>query len=469
MILTETLAAYQSKENSLAIWKAHHGARWLFNNGVVQAFENKLSNNELKQLVNSDACPAWLEMNADTRRACIIEGAKSIRLARKTLKNNKKPAPKSYKPYLRRKRDDQRQPALPSYHHVTNKNGVIDAGICEFTLKPGCKKFDKQIRSFQIVETTKKITRKTRPEDRTYELHVQYEHAVECKQDGDTITADLGAKNMMGVKNADNGSHQIIRHPDTARRRPGDEISKAYSAQSKRKPNSRNYNRNQHVIRKKGKKITNNRKDFARKTLAVILKNVKIVVMEDLNVKSMIAKYRAYATKNGKKRADRPKGSKAKNRTILYGIIGYTKEDVRHYCQKHGIYVTLVKPQHTSIKCGVCGHIDKKSRNRDAFVCTRCKQKNHADLNAPENIFYLALSGAAGNVVCKQKDGAGRLALKVKRSCKEKTNPDRFQFGTRSQTGTHCGGAAGQQLSTMVPLLLEKHESCTKYACNFCM
>ena len=38
--------------------------------------------------------------------------------------------------------------------------------------------------SLSVTETTKKITRRTRPEDRTYELHVQFPHYPQPNTEG---------------------------------------------------------------------------------------------------------------------------------------------------------------------------------------------------------------------------------------------------------------------------------------------
>ena len=53
------------------------------------------------------------------------------------------------------------------------------------------------IKSFQIVETTKKITKRTKSDDRTYELHVQVHVAKPERTESDVIGADVGAVNMM--------------------------------------------------------------------------------------------------------------------------------------------------------------------------------------------------------------------------------------------------------------------------------
>ena len=57
--------------------------------------------------------------------------------------------------------------------------------------------------SFQIIETTKKITRQTMPKDRTYRIHFQFEYVPKPNCNSKTIGIDLGARNMMGIADED--------------------------------------------------------------------------------------------------------------------------------------------------------------------------------------------------------------------------------------------------------------------------
>ena len=147
---------------------------------------------------------------------------------------------------------------------------------------------------------------------------------------------------------------------------------------------------------------------------------------------------------------------------MYHSVMGYVKDMILHFCEKHGIPVIIVPPHGTSITCSVCGNKDKKSRNDRKFTCTNCGYENHADLNAPVNLFHRAISVAAGNVVCKQKDAMGRTHLKVKKFQNDRTNPEQFQFGTMCHAG-HYSGVFETHLPRVVPLLLEKHKSCTNY------
>ena len=449
MILTKTLRMHQSKESSKILWKMHHAARWAFNEGVRQAFANpeSTSRNTEKVLTRMRRECEWLgKYQRMFLRANFIDGCKSVKLARKARRDNELPQLRSPKPLFRKKQDG-RQPALHSFQKPSAKGGTFDIGACRIPLKDS---FPGQVRSFQVVETTKKITKRTRPEDRTYELHVQYHHEPAEFHEGDTKAFDLNARNMWGMATPDTGSQCITKLPHNAKHRKYDRDTKMQSHQSRVKKNGRTYKDLQRRRQTKNENITNRRKDFVRKSLIGQLNGVAVVIIEGLKISSM--------TKRGP-------GKRGLNRVMYHSAMGYVKNEILQYCEKHGIPVVIVPPHGTSITCSVCGNEDKKSRDGAKFACVDCGHENHADLNAPVNLFHRAISGAAGNVVCKQKDAMGRIHLKVKKFQKGRTNPGRLQFGTVVHSGRYSG-VLETHLPRVVPLLLEKHKECTNKRCT---
>lgn len=59
---------------------------------------------------------------------------------------------------------------------------------------------------------------------------------------------------------------------------------------------------------------------------------------------------------------------------------------LQYKCALNGICVAFVDPRYTSQKCSVCGNIDKESRKKSRYVCTKCGHTEHADVNAAKNI-----------------------------------------------------------------------------------
>ena len=158
-------------------------------------------------------------------RANFIDGCKSVKLVEKARRDNELPPLKSPRQLFRRKQNG-RQPALHSFQKPSAKGKTFDVGACKIPLKDS---FSGQVRSFQIVETTKRITKRTMPEDRTYELHVQYYHEPAEFHEGDTKAIDLNAGNMWGVATPDNGSMKVTKLPHGAKHRKYDKDTKMQS------------------------------------------------------------------------------------------------------------------------------------------------------------------------------------------------------------------------------------------------
>ena len=247
----------------------------------------------------------------------------------------------------------------------------------------------KDVKSFQIVETTKKITKRTKPEDRTYELHVQVHAAKPERAGGDVIGADVGAVNMMAIHNLDQDSIILATPPDSARRYKGDEVDQRRSVQSKRKKRSNTWKKEQRRIAKKVRKIRNCRRDFMRKSVKEGFKDAGVVAVENLHPKQMSRKGR---------------GKTGLNRTIMYAAVGEVLSYIEWFALKHDKEFHKVAPHHTSTTCSECGHSDRNSRrSQSAFVCVNCGHESNADANASVNI---AMRGAkaAGKVVSRRKE-----------------------------------------------------------------
>ena len=301
-------------------------ARWAFNEGVRQVFGNPetTSRNAEKVLTQMRQDYGWLgKYQRMFLRANFIDGCKSVRLAGKARRDNELPELKSPKPLFRRKQDCG-QPALHSFQKPGAKGKTFDIGVCRIPLKDS---FPGQVRSFQIVETTKKITKRTEPEDRTYGLHVQYYYEPAEFHEGDVKAFDLNASNMWGTATPDNGSMQITKLPHNAKHRKYDRDSKMQSRQSKVHKGGRTYKDLQRKRKVKNEKITNGRKDFVRKSLAMQLMDTAVVVIEGLKISSM--------TKKGS-------GKRGLNRVMYHSAMGYVKDTILQFCEKHGIPVVVV-------------------------------------------------------------------------------------------------------------------------------
>ncbi len=283
------------------------------------------------------------------------------------------------------------------------------------------------MRSFQLVETTKKTTRRTGDHNRTYRLHVQARveapKSVEC---GVIRGVDMGIVHSATTVDLDTGYTEFHDIPDGCRRTKNDDISRMCAELSRkrggsgnrrirqngksgrqdktggqdrtnmkarrgrpRKPKSRGYKELQMRIRKRREKVANRQTDRERHASKRIADGAGTVVIEDLKVKNMTARAKG-------------KGSSAKtglNREMAYSRPGTFQRRIEGACANAGVKVISVYPGGTSTTCHMCGRRDKGSRVSQAeFICTnhKCECHINADVNAAYNIAARAAAGRRG-------------------------------------------------------------------------
>ena len=268
------------------------------------------------------------------------------------------------------------------------------------------------MRSFQLVETTRKTTRRTEDCDRTYRLHVQVRIEAPKPSESAVIRGvDMGIIHNATTVDLGTGYAEFHDISKDCKRARNDWISKMYAELSRkgggsgnrriktrnggvnggnkntngnnrdrpRKPKSRSYKDLQRRIRKKREKIANRQTNWERHASKKVASGAGTVAVEDLNVKGMTAraKGRGSSAKTGLNREmaySRPR--------MFLGRIGQT-------CENMGVAVITVDPRGTSITCHVCGHKDRDSRVSQAeFICTnhKCECHINADVNAAHNV-----------------------------------------------------------------------------------
>ena len=387
---------------------------------------------------------------------------------------------KSPKRFFRKKHSGS-QPALRSFQKLKIKKGTIKFG--GFTLKLKAGEFDgMECLSLSVAETTKKITRRTRPEDRTYELHVQFPHYPQPNTEGSTMGIDIGVHNMLATATLEDRSVKLVKMEHDAKRYKHDEISRLLSKRSRLKRNGRKWSKMARKIRRLLARQQSVKTDCIRQTVSAELKGAKTVVVENLDVSSMLAKVKesgiipkkeqskAKAGKAAPSKRGRKRGSRGLRRAVQNASLGMVKAWITHYCLKNGITLYMVNPKYTSQACHECRLAEKQSRNGVRFHCISCGMEFHADKNAAINVLNrgrleMGPFPAVGRIVERQKDGT---AVFTEDRWKEKANP--IRCGTDEPVGSvpaHSGGV--KQRQPEVPLLLENHEGCAKKRCNFCM
>jgi transposase len=142
------------------------------------------------------------------------------------------------------------------------------------------------------------------------------------------------------------------------------------------------------------------RKDWAEKLSTNLARRFDVIRVENLRVQNM--------TRSAKGTIQSPgRGVRAKaglNRQILASGWGILVERLEHKARGR---VEKINPAFTSQRCSACGHVADENRKSQAlFVCTACRYRCNADLNAAINI-------AAGHAVTAR--GGSPLGAPVNR------------------------------------------------------
>ena len=316
------------------------------------------------------------------------------------------------------------------------------------------------MRSFQLVETTRKTTKRTKNYHRTYRLHIQIEIKAPKPSKYDTIRGvDMGIVHGAATVDLGTGSHTFHDLPKDCRRAKNDDISRMYAELSRkrggrgnrrtkhdakegadggngntsggsnstnntsghnrnrpRKPKSRGYRELQRKIRKKREKLANRQTNWERHASKKIADGAGTVAMEDLSLNNMTAKGKGM-------------GSSAKtglNREMAYSRPGTFQRQIGQACANAGVAVIMVDPKGTSITCGACGRKDKESRtSQDRFRCTNdnCYNDINADINAAHNIAARAEAVAAGRQGLSSEGARLRRGIAPARSANNMREP----------------------------------------------
>ncbi len=299
---------------------------------------------------------------------------KQIKLGKKkTYKHNRWTEPSSL---MRRGRKTTRLRSLNSRGKpkLRDDGDVFLPGLGE--ARPRTKVPEGRLVSFQMVDITGKVTRKTGDGDREFKLHLQIEvpdpeHATGS---GDKCKAglDLGVRHLAAVAD-EHGNEKLYNVPGCCKRHDGDRIDQLKSFRSRCQAGSRRWKEIGRRITRELKKTSNmqkhNEADIARR----ITKGLSVLFLEDLDLTKM-RRSCGTASKTGL------------NREMAYSRMGEFRSQVEWQMKKKGGITKRVEHAYTSQRCAACGVVDKKSRNGESFVCTSCGWCHHADKNAAKNI-----------------------------------------------------------------------------------
>lgn len=116
-----------------------------------------------------------------------------------------------------------------------------------------------------------------------------------------------------------------------------------------------------------------------------VCKRASLVVVE--NLKNI--------TKNRKKNVKR-RLTKNMRRSIGRWNVRYWLDRLRMTSEETNVSYRSVSPYKTSQTCPFCGHVDRRNRSGEKFLCRKCERAGNADIFAGMNILERFLTGPYG-------------------------------------------------------------------------
>ena len=137
-------------------------------------------------------------------------------------------------------------------------------------------------------------------------------------------------------------------------------------------------------------RIGNVRRDFLHKSSTKICKSHAMIVVEDLKISQMSGSARGTLEQPGRNVSAKT----GLNKSIRDQGWGEFCRQLEYKQSWLGGILLKVNPQYTSIKCVMCGRIDKGNRVlQSEFCCIECGHEENADIHAAKNVL------AAGHAV----------------------------------------------------------------------
>ncbi len=192
------------------------------------------------------------------------------------------------------------------------------------------------------------------------------------------VGIDVGINKLVALSD---GSFAENKRPET-NIRTARRLSMRQRAISRKTKGSKNKLKAIKKLAKQKHKLTQYRNGYGWQVASTIVKKADAIAREGLRIKNMIKRAKPkHDGKGGYKRngASRKTGL---NRVIQDAGWGDIFNKIAWLALKAGKPVVEVQALYTSQECPKCGHVDKKNREGDKFLCRECNYTEHADTKA---------------------------------------------------------------------------------------
>ncbi len=150
---------------------------------------------------------------------------------------------------------------------------------------------------------------------------------------------------------------------------------------SRKKPKSKNRNKQRVILSKVHRKIRNQRKDFNHKVSRELVNKYDLIAFEDLQITNMLKNHHL---------------AKSISDAGWYNLQQMTSYKAEWASKQ----VKFCNPHRTSMTCNVCGNVQKMTLATRVFECSECGNIEDRDVNASINIKNRCMEGTSRIKAC---------------------------------------------------------------------
>ncbi|MDF5732064.1 MAG: transposase [Rhizonema sp. PD38] len=197
----------------------------------------------------------------------------------------------------------------------------------------------------------------------------------QCKS---IVGIDVGIHKLVALSD---GSFIENKHP-TTNIRTARRLSMRQRAISRKRKGSKNKIKAIKKLAKQNHKLAQYRNGYSWQAASIIVKTADVVAREDLRIKNMIKRAKPKSDGKGGYKHNGASRKTGLNRVIADAGWGEIFNKIAWLALKAGKPVVEVSAKYSSLECPKCGHIDKKSREGEKYLCVACQYTEHADTKA---------------------------------------------------------------------------------------
>jgi putative transposase len=190
------------------------------------------------------------------------------------------------------------------------------------------------------------------------------------------VGIDVGLKSFVTLSNGEQ-----IAHPRFLRKST-DALRAAQQALSRCKRGSNRRKKAKRTLARAHECVANQRRDFARQTVAILVNKYDGFAVEDLNIQRMIQSSPEGLTQ---------KQTRGLHRGIMDAGWGQFTKSLAYKAEEAGMPCTRVNPRGTTQRCSDCGSLVRKNLRDRVHSCTACGLILDRDVNAARNIYALGV------------------------------------------------------------------------------